>query len=420
MVIKRGAFGVTHEAMGEVFNNRSALTLWLPNNVDIVHPGSGDFLREAVDNSYNEGKPLRYNTNIVVAKWLGGTTADDGVLIRVVLQKADLDGVGWNLFEPTDKITNDSLTEIFKVRPEVLERARVVSSLEPFCAASKAGLQIGDVLLRQRNVRTTELFLVSEAQPHVVGLGTRNANTCSNNNDPELLYVARFVPNFRGASNTETTSLALAGIRPVESFDSDDDGDDDGSILKEKMVSPPRIPFRGLRSRVNQANEFLSPRSSSAWRHGWAYNTKPPPNHMFATEAKRAQFQAVGLPTKMISVHKSRAIMAKGKSPAKHRVHRSSRSADSAAIGFDFGAATGGTDTATLFGFETKKGSVLSTPSTKARGCCGDSTVNLGDAENVAPGATKSAVAVSPSKKRIADLEAEVATLREALASLKD
>lgn len=414
VVVKRGAFGVTHEAMGEVFNNRSALTSWLPANVDIVHPGTGDFLREAVDASYNEGEPLRYNTNIVIAKWLGGKTADDGVLVRIVLKQVDLDGVGWDMFAPTDNISNDDLTEIFKVRPEVLERVRVVKSLEPFCAASKAGFHIGDVLLRQRNLRTTELFLVSEAQPHVIGLGTNNDN--GNGNDPELLFVVRFVPNFRGATNTNTTSLALAGIRSIESFDSDDDDGDD-STLKEKPASPPRVPFRGLRSRVSQANEILSPGSSSSWRHGWAYNTKPPPFHMFATEAKRAQFQAVGLPTKIHSVHKTRPIMAKGKSPAKRRTHRSSRSADSAGIGFDFGAATGSTDTATLFGFKTEKGIVLSIPSTKTRGSCGDTNANLGDAENVAPGETKSALVVSPSKQRIAELEAKVATLSKALAS---
>lgn len=419
VIIKRGAFGVTHEAMGEVFNNRKALTSWLPANIDIVHPGTGVFLREAVDVSYSEGKPLRYNSNVVVAKWLAGTTSDDGMLVRMVLKQDDLDGVGWDMFAPTDKITNDSLVDTFKVRPEVLERVRVVASIEPFCAASKAGLQIGDILLRQRNLRTTELFLVPEAQPYIVGLGPGNIS--SDSDGTGFLFVARFVPNFGGATNTKTTSLALTGVQRVASIDSDEDENlNDDSTLEAKAAEIQRIPLRGLRSRVNEANGFLSPRKRSNWIHGRSVAT-PPPNHIFATDAKRAQFQ---LPFKTLSVQKTRAYMAKQKSPAKHRTQRSFGSTDSVSedIGFDFLSLAGeSTSKARLPGNAGQDNKTSFCSSNSLTDGSGNSDqdcdeVSLVDKENVATGSTE--FSSTRSKERIAQLEAEVASLRKALAKI--
>ena len=388
VVIKRGAFGVSHEAMGEVFDNRKALTSWLPSNIDIVHPGTGDFLREAVDVSYNEGEPLRYNSNIVIAKWLSGTTADDGILVRMVLKQVDLAGVGWEIFAPTDKLTKDSLSDVFKVRPEVLERVRVVASLEPFCTASKVGLQVGDILLRHRNHRKDELFLVSEPKPHVVGLGKGNSD------DPAMMFVARMVPNFRGA----TSAASLAGIRSVSSFDSEE-ASDDSSLEEEVVVATPRGPFRGLRARVKQSNQFLSPRLGSAWaRHGWSSHSKAPPNHIFATEAKRAQFQIphrdskTGLPLKTLSVHKTHALMTKSRYPT-------SRPTTSRRLGGTDGSGSG---SGTVAGAGGNKVSL--------------EELSIVD-ENTDPEKTKATVTASPSSQRITELEAEVASLKKALAS---
>lgn len=355
VVVQTDAFGVA-QVVVKVLDNRKVLTSWLAANAALTNPDNGDsvdeaLLREAVDVSFQNGTPLRYNTNYLVSKWISGTVEGGNVIVRKVLQYSgsfsDLK-IEPLSFSPSTLFSTEALTVAFKMKREKLERARVVSSVEPFGEAVKAGFVIGDVFLMPG--KKTELALASEKKPHCVNL-TSTAQG--------LVYVGRAMP----PTTVAKTPSAKPGFRePPTDFEVADVEDNDenhekvvkSTVNKNKKTtkesSKSSVPIKQSKDlkakKVEDGNQknaakpdlatkkkklvditatsaghgkkydstngcghkkpagkpskasFLETNPEGAQsRFGWSSHSKAPSNHVFATAKKRSKFQ---LPTQDI------------------------------------------------------------------------------------------------------------------------
>ena len=101
-------------------------------------------------------------------------------------------------FESSESVTAKAICDAFKVKPEKLQRARVLSTVKRFGKLAAAGFASGDILLQQHKSKC-ELFLVNEAKPFQMDLKTATQGN---------VYVARAIPAKQAATLVPTATTA--------------------------------------------------------------------------------------------------------------------------------------------------------------------------------------------------------------------
>jgi hypothetical protein len=255
VLVQKAAIGAIENAV-QVFDNRKVLTTWLWNNVNLTNDNGDKItddgtLRDAVDTSFRDGTPLQFNPNYTVVKWISGTVEGGNVLVKKIL-RFDRSATDLKLepFAPTAMVPNESLAEAFKMKQEELERARVVSSVEPFGDAAKAGFHVGDILLQSKGQKT-ELLLASEKHPYQVDLSFL---------DQGIIFVVRPMPPMIATTSPFPKS---AFLDPRPEFETDLPVEESNENANQTKPVEPNVATTAANNNDNKATKTSTKSSST-------------------------------------------------------------------------------------------------------------------------------------------------------------